>query len=726
MARQEAQPGPSENVRKYAWPEPSPASLLGTRIKRVDGPDKVSGRAKYTYDIKRPGMLQAKGVRSPHPHARIVALDLSAALRAPGVQAALEWKAVGTEVMYDGDLVAAVAADTEDHARDAARLVHVEYEVLPHLGSEARALESDAPAVFPDGNTKAGSRQETGDLDAGFKAAAHVVEAEYSTHVITHVCLESHGAVCEWDGENLTAWASTQGVHATRQQLAGTLEIPESNIRVICEYMGGGFGSKVFADAPIVIAARLAKDAGAPVRLMLERDEEHLDAGNRPSAFAHVRAGVAADGMLTAFDATTWGTGGAGQSANFPLPYIYQFPNRRRAHTDVYINAGTQRPMRAPGHPQGCYITEVLMDELADLVEMDPLEFRIKNLPPTAPDAMWREYYQMGAERFGWHRRHATGDPTAGPIKTGMGVSANQWGGGGRSGTAHVDIMADGSVTVRCGTQDLGTGTRTIVPQLVADTLGLPMSAVTEDIGDTNLPFAGVSGGSTATAGVGPAVRIAAGRARDALFAKVGLALNVDPAVLVAANGRIQTRDNPSMGMAWKEACKLLGTEPISVDGQWEPGLSSVNTSGVQFAEVAVDVDTGIVKVQRILAIQDCGLVVNRLLAESQVYGGIIGAINFALFENRLLDRNTGQMVNPNMESYLLARMTDVPPIDVVLMDQPERGVIGIGEPPTVPTASAIANAVRNATGATMRHLPLHPHRVLAALQQTRTGGTTA
>ena len=726
MARQEGQPGPSENVTKYAWPEPSPESLLGTRIRRVDGPDKVSGRAKYTYDIKRPGMLQAKAVRSPHPHARIVALDLSAALRAPGVKAALEWKAVGTEVMYDGDLVAAVAADTEDHARDAARLVKVEYEVLPHIGSEARALESDAPAVFPDGNTKPGSVQETGDLEAGFNAAAHVLEAEYSTHVITHVCLESHGAVCEWDGENLTAWVSTQGVHATRQQLAGTLEIPESNIRVICEYMGGGFGSKVFTDAPIVAAARLAKDAGAPVRLMLERDEEHLDAGNRPSAFAHVRAGVAADGMLTAFDATTWGTGGAGQRANFPLPYIYQFPNRRRAHTDVYINAGTQRPMRAPGHPQGCYITEVLMDELADLVQMDPIAFRLKNLPPTAPDAMWREYYQMGAERFGWHRRHTTGDPTPGPIKTGMGVSANQWGGGGRSGTAHVDIMADGSVTVKCGTQDLGTGTRTIVPQLVADTLGLPMSAVNEDIGDTNLPFSGVSGGSTATAGVAPAVRIAAGRARDALFAKVGPTLNVDPSMLVAANGRIQSRDNPSMGMGWREACKLLGTEPISVGGQWEPGLSSVNTSGVQFAEVAVDVDTGIVKVRRILAIQDCGLVVNRLLAESQVYGGVIGAINFALFENRLLDRNTGQMVNPNMESYLLASMADIPPIDVVLMDQPERGVVGIGEPPTVPTASAIANAVRNATGATLRSLPLHPHRVLAALEETKTGGTTA
>jgi xanthine dehydrogenase YagR molybdenum-binding subunit len=288
-----------------------------------------------------------------------------------------------------------------------------------------------------------------------------------------------------------------------------------------------------------------------------------------------------------------------------------------------------------------------------------------------------------------------------------------------------VDVTADGSVTVKIGTQDLGTGTRTIVPQIAAETLGLPVRAITEVIGDSALPFAGVSGGSTATAGVGPAVRIAAGRARDALFAKVALALNVAPASLVATRGRIQTREHPSTGMTWGEACKLLGTEPISVDGQWEPGLSSVNSSGVQFAEVTVDVDTGIVKVTRILAIQDCGLVINRLLAESQVYGGVVGAINCALFENRLLDRNTGQMVNPTMESYLLATIADIPPIDVVLMDQPERGIVGIGEPPTVPTASAIANAVRNATGATMRSLPLHPHRVLAAMEQARRGGQT-
>ena len=717
----------TENATKYAWPvPPEKATLLGTSVQRVDGPLKTSGRAKYTFDILRPGMLYGRAVRSPHAHARVVTIDLSAAMRAPGVKAVTIWKDPGGEVMYQGDVVAAVAADTEERALDASRLVEVTYEVLPHVVREAASMAPDATQVFANGNAREGQVQEVGDLDAGFAAAAHVHEATYSTQVITHVCLESHGAVCEWSGDHLVAWVSTQGVHATRQQIARALSIPESNVRVICEYMGGGFGSKVAADAPIVLAAQLAREAGLPVRLMLDRKEEHLDTGNRPSAFSRIRAGVAADGTLTAFDGTTWGTGGAGQSAGFPLPYIYQFPNRRRSHTDVYINAGNQRPMRAPGHPQGCFATEVLMDELADLVKMDPLQFRLKNLPPQAPNAMWAEYYRIGAERFGWGRRHPTGDPTPGPIKTGMGLSANQWGGGGRSGNAHVDIFADGSVVVKCGTQDLGTGTKTLLPIIAGETLGLPVGAIKAEIGDSILPFAGVSGGSTATAGIAPAIQIASGLARDALFARVAPTLGVDPSLLTVGDQRIFVKDDPSRGLSWKAACRLLGPEPISVDGQWEAGLSGVNTSGVQFAEVQVDIETGIVKVLRVLALQDCGLVIDKLTAESQVYGGVISSINFALFEDRLLDERTGQMVNPNMEQYLLASMSDVPDVEVMLMDQPERGVIGIGEPPTVPTASAIANAVRNATGATIRSLPLHPHLVLAALNQASIGGNRA
>ncbi len=709
---------------KYHWP--ASQSVLGTKVNRLDGPEKVTGRAKYTFDVNRPGMLYGRIVRSPHPHARIVSIDLSAAQRAPGVKAAMMWRdpanAQRNTVMYQGDEVAAVAADTEEHAIDAARLVKVEYEVLPHVILVDQALSGSAPPVFTGGNVRQGTTQENGDLAAGFKQAAHTLEETYSTHVITHVCLESHGAVCEWDGDNLTAWVSTQGISASRDGFATGLNIPSANVRVITQYMGGGFGSKLGSDPQAMICARLAKDAKAPVKLMLDRKEEHLATGNRPSASARVKAGVAADGMLTAFDAETWGTGGAGAAAGFPLPYIYQFPNRRRTHKDVFINTGQQRPMRAPGHPQGSFITEVLMEELADLVKMDPIEFRIKNLPPEAPNAMWGAYLRRGATEFGWDKRHPTGDSTAGPIKTGMGVAINTWGGGGRGpSTAHCEISSDGVVVVRIGTQDLGTGTRTLVAVIAADTFGLPPSAIRPEIGDTMYPISGGSGGSTTAAGVSPAVRIATVNALDALKEKVGQSLGVEAASLVAAGGRIHVKENPSKGMSWAEACKLLSTQPISVDGSWQPGLSSVTTSGVQFAEVAVDIETGIVKVKRVLAIQDCGLVVSRLTAESQVYGGVVGSLNFALFEDRILDRNTGQMVNPNMEWYLLAGMSDIPKIDVRLVDQSERGVIGIGEPPTVPTAAAIANAVRNAIGVTVRSLPLTPAKILQTLAERRT-----
>jgi xanthine dehydrogenase YagR molybdenum-binding subunit len=709
-------------VAKYSWPE-KPA-LLGTAVTRLDGPDKVTGRARYSYDINRPGMIYGKMVRSPYPHARVVSVDLSAAQRAPGVKAALVYGEPGTQVMYQGDPVAAVAADTEERARDAARLVRVRYEPLPHLANVEQAMAPDAPAVFPTGNIRQGAREETGDLAAGFAKAAHVVEQTYSTQVITHVCLETHGCVCEWDGDKLTAWISTQAVIQSAQQFAQALGIPQSNVHCITQYMGGGFGSKFGPDAQGIICAKLAKQANAPVKLMLDRKEEHLDTGNRPSATAHIKAGVTSDGTLTAFDGDSWGTGGAGAPSGFPLPYIYNFPNRKRVHRDVFINAGLQRAMRAPGHPQGCFLTEILMDELADRVKMDPVAFRIKNLPPAGPNAMWAQYFQEGAKRFGWDKRHATGDPARGPIKTGMGVSAHRWGGAGRGSRAHVDIMSDGTAVVKCGTQDLGTGTRTIVAIVAAETFGLPVTGVKVEIGDSTLPFSGGSGGSTTAASVTPAIRVTCTDALDALYAKVAPTLGVQPADLVAAGGRIHVKDNATKGLAWKDACKLIGTEPIAVDGQWQDGLSGAGTSGVQFAEASVDIETGIVRVTRILAMQDCGLIVDKLTAEHQAYGGVIAAINFALFEDRILDRVTGQMVNPNMEWYLLAGMSDVPKVDIVLNNMPERGVIGIGEPPTVSTASAIANAVRNATGATIRSLPLHPHRVLAAIEQERAGGT--
>jgi xanthine dehydrogenase YagR molybdenum-binding subunit len=668
-------------------------------------------------------MLYGRIVRSPYPHARVVAVDVSAAQRIPGFKTALVYRDPSDTktnvVMYQGDEVAAVAADTEEHAMDAARAVKVTYEPLPAVINVSAALAGQAPEVFEGGNVRDGRGAEAGDLAAGFQAAAFTIEQTYETPVITHVCMETHGTVCEWDGDKLTAWVSTQGVNGMKENFARGLEIPSANVRVICQYMGGGFGSKNQVGAEGLICARLAKQAGAPVKLMLDRKEEHLVTGNRPSAAARIKAGVSKDGIITAFDAESWGTGGAGASAGFPLPYIYQIENRRRTHKDVFINTGTQRPMRAPGHPQGSFIMEILMDELADKVNMDPVEFRIKTLPPEAPNAMWRSYIREGAEAFGWNKRHPTGDPAPGSIKTGMGVAVCTGGGGGRGpSVAHCEIASDGSVVMRVGTQDIGTGERTVVAMVTADALGLPLSRVTAEIGDTQYGVSGSSGGSTTAASTSPGIRIAALKALELLNAKVAPVLGVSPDALVASDGRIHVRDTPSKGLSWADACKRIGPQPITTEADWQPGMSSVTTSGVQFAEAKVDIKTGIVRVTRVLAIQDCGLVLNQLTAESQCYGGIVGSLNFALFEDRILDRRTGQMVNPNMEWYLLAGMSDIPPIEIRLKNQPERGVIGVGEPPTVPTAAAVALAVRNAIGATVRKLPLTPATILESLSQ--------
>lgn len=717
-----AAPATANPNSPYAWPQER--RLLSSRVNRIDGTLKVAGQARYSYDMNRPGMLYGRILRSPHPHARVVSIDLGPAKATRGVRSALAIVEPGAKVMYVGDEIAAVAAVSEDVARDAIRAIRVQYEVLPFLATVEQALRPEAPSVFQGGNVKESQVEEEGNVQAGFAAAAHVVEQAYNTQVQTHVSLETHGCVCEWDGARLTAWVSTQAVHGTREGFATGLNIPQADVRVITEHMGGGFGSKFGPDVQGITCARLAREAKAPVHLMLDRREEHLAAGNRPSAYARIKAGVSAEGMLTAFEADTWGTGGAGAASGFPLPYIYTFPNRRRVHRDVYINAGQQRAMRAPGHPQGCFITEMLMDELADRLKMDPVEFRVRNLPPQAPNAQWREYFKIGAQRFGWDKRHATGDPTPGPIKRGVGCAANRWGGGGRGTQAQCEILPDGGVVIRCGTQDLGVGTRTLMAIITAETLGLPLTAIKVELGDSNHPFSGGSGGSTTAPAVSPAIRVTASKALAELAARVAPALGVPADQITASDGRVHVKGNPSSGLTWADACRHLQTTPVSVNGQWEAGLSASGTSGVQFAEVEVDIETGVAKVTRILCVQDCGLVVNQLAAESQCIGGMIMGVGYALYEDRILDRNTATMVNPNMEWYLVPGMSDVPAIEVMLMNQPERGVIGIGEPPTISTAAAIANAVANAIGVRVRSLPLTPHKVLAALDGERAGGT--
>ena len=455
--------------------------------------------------------------------------------------------------------------------------------------------------------------------------------------------------------------------------------------------MGGGFGSKFGPDVQGIVCAKLAKQANAAVKLMLDRKEEHLATGNRPSAYARIKAGVSADGTLTAFDAETWGTGGAGAGAGFPLPYVYTFPNRRRS------TQGRVHQRRAAAC-DACARTSagVLHHRDADGRARGHGRHGSGGVPHQEPAARRTErhvahvFSDRAPRRSAWERRHPTGDPTPGPIKRGLGCAANRWGGGGRGTKAHCEILPDGGVIMRSGTQDIGTGTRTLVAMVTAETLGLPLSAIKVEIGDSLYPFSGGSGGSTTAASVTPAIRVTAAKALDALAAKVGAVARRGRGVARRGQGPHPRQGQRLEGDGLEGRLPLLGTEPVSVDGEWEQGLSSSGSSGVQFAEVEVDVETGVTRVKRIVCVQDCGLVLDPLTAESQIIGGIVMGIGFALFEDRILDRNTGQMVNPNMEWYLLAGPSDIPQIDVTVVDQADRGVIGLGEPPCIATAAAI------------------------------------
>ena len=708
-----------------SWPEER--QIIGTSVQRIDGPLKVSGKAKYAFDRNLPGLLHAKMLRSPHAHAKIEEIDLGPAERKPGVKAVHLHKGKDSELFYAGDEIAAVAAETEEQARDAVRAIRVKYQILPHVGSEDQGLAQGGAAL------KTPAERAEGDADAAFKDCAATIEGVYGAPVITHVCLETHGLVAHWVSEDeLVVYASTQAVGATADALRGHFkEVP--NVKVRCEtpFMGGGFGSKFGPDVQGIIAAELARKAKQPVKLMLERDEEHLAGGNRPSAYAKIKAGADAAGNLVAFQAELWGTGGHSGGADFPCPYIYAPKNYRRKFTDVLVNSGARRAMRAPGHPQGCVVTEAAMDDLAEALGMDPVALRLKNLPTHTKlfqetlHKIYTRQLHLGAERIGWfenRRSRAVNAKKPGPLKRGYGCALSTWGGRAGDSQATCTIHGDGRVEVRCGTQDLGTGTTTLVPMVAAEILGLGVRDVTGMIGSSTYPPSGGSGGSTTVGGVSLSVAVSSMKALAKLLEKVAPQLGVAPDALEAEGGRVRVKAEPGKGLSWKQACALLGSQPISESAKKDEGagMSDQGVAGAQFAQVLVDVETGEVRLEKLVAVADCGLVMNRLLCESQVHGGVIGGINYGLFEERKLDPVSGIQLNPDMEWYKLARHSDLRDIEVILLDYPERGVIGIGEPPTIPTAAAILNAASNAIGASVGRIPVTPARVLAALDRLK------
>jgi xanthine dehydrogenase YagR molybdenum-binding subunit len=708
-----------------SWPE-NPR-LISTDIPRLDGLAKASGTAKYPSDERPKGMLYGAMLYSPHAHAKITKIDTARAEKLPGVKAVVVIAGDGATVRYQGDDIAAVAAETEEQARDALRAIEVTYELLPHVVTEPQAMAEGAPEVARGGNVKSGRAQTNGNPDLALGEADVIIEGTYNVPVITHVCLEPHGLTAQWDGEDkLRAWASTQAVQATAGELAGKFNIPQSNVHVITEVMGGGFGSKFGADIWGTTAAELAKKAGRPVMLFLDRAQEHMAGGNRPSATGKVKVGAKKDGTVTALVAETHGTGGISRGANFPLPYVYRIANVRRSHADVFLNGGNARAMRAPGHPEGCIIMEAVLDDVADKLGVDPVEIRLKNLAPNDGvgggvnrTAIYTDQIRIGSELIGWKEnwkpRGKNGD---GPIKRGLGLALHQWGGGGQQDKkVSCTIRPDGSVELRTATQDIGTGIRTVLAVIAAEILGLQPTDITSDIGDSIFPPGQPSGGSTTTPSMAPPAFNAVTQARDELLKKIAPALNAKPEDLSLADGQVLVKGEARM--PWKDACRKLGMMPVSVEAGFVEGLASVGVGGVQFADVSVDVETGVVRLNKIVAVQDSGLILDMLTWKSQVYGGVIMGLNYGLFEERVMDPITGIFLNPDMELYKLAGATDIPEIIVEPYHTPEmkaRGVIGIGEPPTIGTAAAIGNAVANAIGVRVPNWPMSPKNVLDAI----------
>lgn len=739
------------------WDADAKLTVVGTAVPRIDGHLKVSGKAKYTFDIALPGLLWAAVLRSPHPAARVVSIDTSAAEKRPGVKAVLAVAKAGDVLLFAGQDVAAVAAERPEQARDALAHVKVEYERRPFVVDTVGAMKPKAPLVHAtaveerrtegdepgaaggakaSGNVRPLPPSTRGDAAKALGACDVTHEATYVTQVQTHSALETHGLVVRWDGpKSMTVWASTQGIFSVRDELAEVFGLAAQDVRVITEFIGGGFGAKFGASAPGsrmgFIAGELSRAAKAPVKLMCDRHEEHVCTGNRPDSRQTVKIG-AKGGKLHAIDIEAHGTAGIGTGAGVGRNAIGVYTRvphvRVRAH-DVFTHGGPGTAMRAPGHPQGAFAIELAIDELAAKLGVDPLQLRLDN----DEHPVRLEQFRKGAERFGWaelRERSAALRGRNARVRRGVGVAASIWGDFGRSGAAvaTVSVFRDGTIEIKNGVQDIGGGIVTVLAQLGAEAFGRPLSTVRVRFGDSEYGPSVGSGGSQTTSSVTPAVRNACEKARVALTELAAKQLRCKAHEV--RWGDEGTAHGGGGSITFTQLCKKIDGEAIVATATRPetyghepmafPGGKQYQIAGVQFAEVEVDSWTGVVRATRVVAVHDCGRVMNPLTLRSQINGGVILGTSYALMEERVLDLDLGRMLNPNLESYKILGALDVPQIEVMLTEvhtgANNTGAVGIGEPATIPTAAAIACAVHDALGTAVRSLPITPAKVLAAL----------
>ena len=755
------------NDEPPAWPINDQLKEVGKRVKRYDARAKVTGQARFTSDIQLPGMLYAKFLRSNVPHASIRSIDYSEAEKIRGVHAIhvienVEKDEDGKEtrsfpeVKYVGQPIAAIAAESLDIAKDAIAKIKIKYDEKSFVIDLEEAMLPDSPLVFDapierqvdggdvgvvhDGSKGQGNLRgpttssfyggPRGDLDQGFADADIVVERTYRTQVHTHMPLETHGVVIDWKPNEMMVYASTQNTAGVRNELAAYFGLPKSEVRVVCHFMGGGFGAKHSAGSFGPMAAKLSRMSGRPVWLMIDRKEEHLAEGNRPSSIQTLKIGAKNDGTLTAIEQKSHGTAGValGAGVGRVAQILYECPNFKTEQYDVLTNAGPGAAWRAPGNVQGAFGVEQAIDEIAEKLKMDPVALRDK----IDKSEVRKVERQRGADLFNWSRRKKAGS-SEGVVKKGLGMAQSCWP---RfvtlNSSIEVRIINDGSVEVRGSVQDIGTGTKTILAQVVAEELGLKTTDITVRIGDTLFPDGPGSGGSVVTGSITPPARNAAYEAKMKLFKQLAAKWGTDASKLVAADGHITHIDDPSKKVTFKDALKGMRTGQITVTasrsndygGFQQPwGLAYGDLGSVQFAEVSVNTNTGFVKVDRIVAAHSCGRPINMLQLESQVNGGVIQGVSYALYENRVMDNSTGHFMNANVDQYKVPFSMEIPEIDVIIVEEyngaSSTDAYGIAEPANISTAVAIANAVYNAIGVRIYELPITPARILKALNKT-------
>ena len=732
------------------WGNNDDLKIVGKSVPRVDAYDKVSGGAVYTFDVNLKGITNAKILGSPYPNTNIKKINTRKAEKLPGVLAVLSsdncpkipWFYDTTfifdkHVRCEGDEVAVVVAETEQTADEALKLIEVEYEQLQFVASAAEALKDNAVKVHSFGNILRGKPSEynRGDVDEGFKNADIILADKFNTQVAIHNPTEVHCSVADWQGEKLTIWDSTQGIFEVRNSIARILKIPESDVNVITKYMGGGFGSKLETGKYSVIAALLAKQIGRPVKITLDRKQMNLIAGNRPDSDQTLKAGIKKDGTLTAMTLHSTASVGAypaGGGCSGPIRMIYSCPNLKTTEYSVLINAGRARPFRAPGHVQGTFALESFIDELAEKAGMDPVEFRLKNYSETDPMSgrpyttkLLREAYKQGAEAIGWHSKRKAPGSDNGHLKRGIGMATQIWGGsGGPPANVVLKLNRDGSLNILGGSQDIGTGTYTFIAQVASEVLEIPMDKIQVTLGETSVvPYGPSSGGSTTAPSISPAVRDAAEQMKSKLISGAAAVLELPEEQLEYLNGKIYARTDKSKSVSITDLMKNMHEQVLITNGarNANPDNYAINSFGAQFAEVEVDTETGKIKVLKVVAAHDIGRVLNKQTLENQFHGGIIQGLSYALMEERIIDDNTGIVLNTNLHTYKVPTIQDIPEIEVIIVSSGDNlisntGVKGIGEPAIIPTAGAIANAVYNAIGVRLKNLPITPDKVLNAL----------